>query len=152
MNKFQPKKTKFKRLHKGRVKAQTYKKTNTNLIFGVWGLQLLKTVKLTGNQIEAARRMMSRSLKKNTRLLWIRGLTDIPVTQKPKDMRMGKGKGPVQFWIMRIPAGKILFEISKLNSITAKHILKLAAKKLPCPTRIIYKKTYIEPKINKKLM
>ncbi len=138
-NKLQPKKTKFKRLHKGRLKLQTWRKSNTNLVYGVWGLQLLKATKLTGNQIEAARRMMSRSLKKSTRLLWIRGLTDIPVTKKPKDMRMGKGKGPVQFWIMRIPAGKILFEISKISSVTERHILKMAAKKLPCPTKIIYR-------------
>ncbi len=95
---------------------------------GVWGLQLLKVKKLTRNQIKAAPRMLSCSLKKSTCLLWIGGLTNIPITKKPKDIRMGKGKEPVQFWIIRIPAGKILFEISKISSVTAQHILKRTVK------------------------
>lgn len=82
---------------------------------------------------------MSRFLRKKHRFFWIRGLTDIPVTKKPKDMRMGKGKGLVSYWVLRAAAGKVLFEISNVKSVIAKFILKQASKKLPVPTCIIRK-------------
>jgi large subunit ribosomal protein L16 len=128
-----PNKTKFKRLQKGIIKPIEFKKTSTNIYFGYFGLKALKNGRITAKQLEAARRMISKHIRKKEKL-WIRNLPDIPVTAKPNEIRMGKGKGAVSYWVTRIKAGQILFELSRMSVQKAILILKSASKKLPIPT------------------
>ena len=131
-----PKKTKFKKLHKGTVNAINYKPTSTRILFGLYGIKLLKSGRLKTKQLEAARRIISRFIRKKEKV-WIRSLTNIQVTAKPNEIRMGKGKGSVEEWVLRASAGKILFELSHMPRAKAFNIFNAVAKRLPLPIALI---------------
>jgi large subunit ribosomal protein L16 len=134
-----PHKTKFKKVHKGKISFIEWKKTATNLYYGLYGLKVLKSCRIDIRQLEAARRLISRPLRKYE-FLWIRVTPDIPVTAKPNEVRMGKGKGAVDYWIARIKAGQTLFELTCMLPKKAYIILMSAAKKLPVPCVFISSK------------
>lgn len=127
-----PKKTKYKKAQKGRITG--FASNGSTIAFGSYGLKAIEPCRLTARQIEAARKAIIRKIKKIGKL-WIRVFPDIPVTSKPAEVRMGKGKGAVSYWMVRIKPGKILFEISKEVSQTlAKEALTYGASKLPTKT------------------
>ena len=128
----QPKRTKFKKLQKGHLKETEWKKSSTQLYYGVYGLKLLKPCRLDMKQLEAARRLISKHLTKYE-YLWIRATTDIPVTAKPNEVRMGKGKGNIDYWVARLKAGHVLFELTAMLPKKAYSLLITAAKKLSVP-------------------
>ena len=130
----QPKKTKFRRAHKGRIKGAT--KGGAALNFGEFGLKALEPERVTARQIEAARRAITREMKRAGRV-WIRVFPDLPVSKKPVEVRMGKGKGSVEFWAARVKPGRILFEIDGVPEDVAKEALRLGAMKLPIMTRVV---------------
>lgn len=130
----QPKRTKFRKLHKGRIHGVA--KGGTDLNFGQFGLKALEPERITARQIEAARRAMTRHMKRAGRV-WIRIFPDLPVTKKPTEVRMGKGKGSVEFWAARVKPGRVMFEIDGVNEETAREALRLAAMKLPIKTKFI---------------
>ena len=131
-----PQKTKFKKQQKGHLTSVERKKSATALYYGIFGLKVLQQSRLTRKQLEATRKQISRNLRKQEKL-WIRTLPDIPVTNKPKEIRMGKGKGAVESWIIRVKAGQTLFELSTMGLKKAKIILLAAAKKLAVPCAFI---------------
>jgi len=130
----QPKKTKFRKAHKGRIKGVA--KSGTNLNFGAFGLKAMEPERITARQIEAARRALTRHMKRAGRV-WIRIFPDVPVSKKPTEVRMGKGKGSVEYWAARVKPGRIMFEIDGVSPEVAKVALELAAAKLPIKTRIV---------------
>ncbi|MEO0619254.1 MAG: 50S ribosomal protein L16 [Pseudomonadota bacterium] len=130
----QPKRTKFRKMHKGRIKGNA--KGGTELNFGSFGLKALEPERVTARQIEAARRAMTRQMKRVGRV-WIRIFPDVPVTKKPTEVRMGKGKGSVEFWAAKVKPGRIMFEIDGVSEPVAREALSLAAAKLPIKTRIV---------------
>ncbi len=130
----QPKKTKFRKAHKGRIKGVA--KGGTDLNFGAFGLKAMEPERITARQIEAARRALTRHMKRAGRV-WIRVFPDVPVSKKPTEVRMGKGKGSVEFWAARVKPGRIMFEIDGVTPEVAKVALELAAAKLPIKTRIV---------------
>jgi large subunit ribosomal protein L16 len=130
----QPKRTKFRKMHKGRIKGAA--KGATALTFGTFGLKAEETARVTARQIEAARRAMTRQMKRAGRV-WIRIFPDVPVSKKPTEVRMGKGKGTPEFWAARVKPGRIMFEIDGVNEATARESLRLAAAKLPIKTRVV---------------
>ncbi len=130
----QPKKTKFRKAHKGRIKGQA--KGGYSLNFGSHGLKAMEPERVTARQIEAARRTMTRKMKRMGRV-WIRIFPDLPVSQKPTEVRMGKGKGAPEYWAARVHPGRIMFEIDGVSDELAREALQLAAAKLPIKTRII---------------
>ena len=130
----QPKRTKFRKCHKGRIKGNA--KGGTQLNFGSFGLKALQPERVTARQIEAARRAMTRQMKRAGRV-WIRIFPDVPVTKKPTEVRMGKGKGSVEFWAAKVKPGRIMFEIDGVPEPVARKALELAAAKLPVKTRIV---------------
>ncbi len=130
----QPKKTKFRKMHKGRIKGKA--KGGTDLNFGAFGLKAMEPDRITARQIEAARRALTRHMKRAGRV-WIRVFPDVPVSKKPTEVRMGKGKGSVEFWAARVKPGRIMFEIDGVSPEVAKVALELAAAKLPIKTRIV---------------
>ena len=130
----QPKKTKFRKAHKGRIKGVA--KGGTDLNFGSFGLKAMEPERITARQIEAARRAMTRQMKRVGRV-WIRIFPDVPVTKKPTEVRMGKGKGSVEFWAAKVKPGRIMFEIDGVAEPIAREALSLAAAKLPIKTRIV---------------
>ena len=132
-----PQNLKFKKQQKGHLKHFERKKSATYLYYGIFGLKLLKQCRLNRKQLEATRKQISRNLNKQEKL-WIRALPDIPVTSKPKEIRMGKGKGAVAYWVIKVKAGQILFELSAMNSKKAKLILRAAAKKLSVPCAFVF--------------
>ena len=132
-----PQKTKFKKQQKGHLSQIERKKSATYLYYGIFGLKILKQSRLNRKQLEATRKQISRNLRKQEKL-WIRALPDIPVTSKPKEIRMGKGKGAVEYWIIKVKAGQTLFELSSMGYKKAKTILLSAAKKLAVPCAFIY--------------
>ena len=144
-----PARTKFKKLQKGRIECVEWKKTSTNLYYGIYGIKALKSCRIDCKQLEAARRIISRDLRKYE-FLWIRVIPDISVTSKPKEVRMGKGKGSVDHWIARVKSGQTLFELTHMLPQRAYTLLMLAAKKLPTPCvfifyggkNLFYKKTW----------
>ncbi len=129
-----PKKTKFRKAHKGRIHGNA--KGGFTLNFGEYGLKALEPERVTARQIEAARRAISRHVKRVGRL-WIRIFPDVPVTRKPAEVRMGSGKGSVEFWVARVHPGRILFEIDGVPEAIAREALTLAAAKLPIKTKFI---------------
>lgn len=131
-----PKITKFKKQQKGHLQAIERKNSATKLYYGIYGLKVLKYSRLDSKQLEAARKQISRNLRKQEKL-WIRAIPDIPVTSKPKEVRMGKGKGAVDYWIVRIKSGQTLFELSYMLPKKAQIILLSAAKKLAVPCAFI---------------
>lgn len=130
----QPKKTKFRKAHKGRIKGVA--KGGTTLNFGAFGLKAMEPERITARQIEAARRALTRHMKRAGRV-WIRIFPDVPVSKKPTEVRMGKGKGSVEYWACRVKPGRIMFEIDGVAPKVAIVALELAAAKLPIKTRIV---------------
>ncbi|MDA9008668.1 50S ribosomal protein L16 [Alphaproteobacteria bacterium] len=129
-----PKRTKFRKAHKGRVKGQA--KGGTELNFGAYGLKATTAERITARQIEAARRAITRRLRRAGKL-WIRVFPDLPVTSKPAEVRQGKGKGSPDYWCVRVSPGRILFEVDGVPKDLAEDAFKLAAAKLPIRTRFV---------------
>ena len=130
----QPKKTKFRKAHKGRIKGKA--KGGTTLNFGSYGLKAITAERVTARQIEAARRAITRHMKRAGRV-WIRIFPDVPVTAKPIEVRMGKGKGSVDRWVAKVKPGRIMFEVDGVSESIAKEGLRLAAMKLPVKCRFV---------------
>ena len=129
-----PKKTKFRKQFKGRIHGVA--KGGTSLNFGSHGLKAVEPERVTARQIEAARRAITRHMKRAGRV-WIRIFPDVPVTSKPTEVRMGKGKGAVDYWAARIKPGRIMFEIDGVSEETAREALRLGAAKLSVKTRFV---------------
>ncbi|MDG2187048.1 MAG: 50S ribosomal protein L16 [Hyphomicrobiales bacterium] len=130
----QPKRTKFRKMHKGRISGNA--KGGFNLNFGSYGLKSLEPSRVTARQIEAARRAMTRHMKRAGRV-WIRIFPDVPVSKKPTEVRMGKGKGSVEYWAAKVKPGRMMFEIDGVPIDVAKEALSLAAAKLPVKCKIV---------------
>ena len=130
----QPSRTKFRKAHKGRIKGAAT--SGATLSFGQFGLKAMEPDRLTARQIEAARRALTRHMKRAGRV-WIRIYPDVPVSKKPLEVRMGSGKGAPELWVARVKPGRILFEIDGVSVVTAREALTLAAAKLPIKTRFI---------------
>ncbi|PCH80588.1 MAG: 50S ribosomal protein L16 [Hyphomicrobiales bacterium] len=130
----QPKRTKYRKQHKGRIHGTA--KGGTQLTFGTFGLKALEPERITARQIEAARRAMTRHMKRAGRV-WIRIFPDLPVTSKPTEVRMGKGKGSPDYWAARVNPGRIMFELDGVSVEVAREAFRLAAAKLPIKTRFI---------------
>src|SRR3954452_9255188 len=130
----QPKRTKFRKAHKGRIHGDA--KGGTSLNFGAYGLKAMEPERITARQIEAARRAITRHIKRQGRL-WIRIFPDVPVSSKPAEVRMGSGKGSPEFWAARVNPGRILFEIDGVPSDVAHEALRLGAAKLPIRTKVV---------------
>ncbi|WAP67779.1 50S ribosomal protein L16 [Jiella pelagia] len=130
----QPKRTKYRKAFKGRIHGTA--KGGTALNFGAFGLKALEPERVTARQIEAARRAITRQMKRQGRV-WIRIFPDLPVTSKPTEVRMGKGKGGVDYWAARVHPGRIMFEIDGVPEDIAREALRLGAAKLPVRTRFI---------------
>src|SRR4030081_80515 len=130
----QPKKTKLRKAHKGRIKGVAT--SGATLSFGQFGLKAMEPDRLTARQIEAARRALTRHMKRSGRV-WIRVYPDVPVSKKPLEVRMGSGKGAPEFWVARVKPGRILFEIDGVPLLIAREALTLAAAKLPIKTRFV---------------
>jgi large subunit ribosomal protein L16 len=129
-----PKRTKFRKQHKGRVKGMA--KGGTEINFGSYGLKAVAPGRVTARQIEAARRAITRHIRRAGRV-WIRVFPDVPVSKKPAEVRMGKGKGSVEYWAAKVKPGRIMFEIDGVNEDVAKEALRLAAMKLPVKCRFV---------------
>lgn len=130
----QPKRTKFRKFHKGRIRGLS--KGGTTLNFGAYGLKALEPERITSRQIEAARRAMTRHMKRAGRV-WIRIFPDLAISKKPTEVRMGKGKGTPEFWAARVAPGRVMFEIDGVTDEVAREALRLAAMKLPIKTRVV---------------
>ena len=130
----QPTRTKFRKAHKGRIKGLAT--SGIDLAFGQFGLKALEPERVTARQIEAARRALTRHMKRAGRV-WIRVFPDVPVSKKPAEVRMGSGKGTPELWICRVKPGRILFEIDGVSNQLAREALDLAAAKLPIKTRFV---------------
>jgi len=130
----QPKRTKFRKQFKGRIHGNA--KGGTALTFGAYGLKAQQPERVTARQIEAARRAITRHMKRAGRV-WIRIFPDVPVTSKPTEVRMGKGKGSPEYWCARVKPGKIMFEIDGVPEDIAREALRLGAAKLPIKTRFV---------------
>jgi large subunit ribosomal protein L16 len=135
----QPKRTKFRKMHKGRIRGEA--KGGSDLNFGSFGLKALEPERITARQIEAARRAMTRHMKRQGRV-WIRIFPDLPVTSKPIEVRMGKGKGSVDFWACKVKPGRVMFEIDGVSEPIAREALRLAAMKLPIKTRTVMREDW----------
>ncbi|MFL6828938.1 MAG: 50S ribosomal protein L16 [Bradyrhizobium sp.] len=130
----QPKRTKYRKAHKGRIHGTA--KGGTELNFGAYGLKAVEPSRITARQIEAARRAITRHLKRAGRV-WICIFPDVPVSRKPAEVRMGSGKGTPEYWVCRVHPGRIMFEIDGVPSDLAKRAFDLAAAKLPIKTRFV---------------
>jgi large subunit ribosomal protein L16 len=129
-----PKRTKFRKQHKGRIHGNA--KGGTALNFGAFGLKAQAPGRITARQIESARRAITRHIRRQGRV-WIRIFPDVPVSTKPAEVRMGKGKGSPEYWVCRVKPGRIMFELEGVPHATAKRAFELAAAKLPIETRFI---------------
>ena len=129
-----PKRTKYRKAFKGRISGAA--KGGFNLDFGSFGLKAMEPDRLTARQIEAARRAITRHMKRAGRV-WIRVFPDVPVSKKPAEVRMGSGKGAPEFWAARVKPGRILFELEGVTPLIARQALALAAAKLPIKTRFV---------------
>src|SRR5215475_12233246 len=130
----QPKRTRYRKAFKGRIHGTA--KAGFSLNFGSYGLKSLEPERVTARQIEAARRAITREMKRQGRV-WIRVFPDVPVSKKPVEVRMGKGKGSVEYWAARVKPGRILFEVAGVAETVAKEALRLGAMKLPILTRVV---------------
>ena len=130
----QPKRTKFRKAHKGRIHGKA--PGGTALNFGAYGLKAMEPDRITARQIEAARRAITRHMKRQGRL-WIRIFPDVPVSSKPAEVRMGSGKGAPEFWVARVKPGRILFEVDGIDGKLAAEAFERAAMKLPIKTKVI---------------
>ncbi|GHM58039.1 MAG: 50S ribosomal protein L16 [Candidatus Mesenet longicola] len=134
---FIPRKTKYKKIFKGRIKGNT--KGGNNLVFGDYGLKAIDVARINSNQIEAARRTIVKVLRSNNKKfkLWIKIFPNIPVSKKPADVRMGKGKGSVEFWAFRVNPGRVLFEVSNVPIDLVKIAFDKASSKLPVRCKFV---------------
>lgn len=130
----QPKRTKFRKAHKGRLKGVAT--SGTTLNFGAYGLKAIEPGRITARQLEATRRAITRHIKRTGRV-WIRVFPDIPVSKKPAEVRMGKGKGSPEFWMVRIQPGKIMFELDGVPAELAREAFERGAAKLPIKTKFV---------------
>lgn len=130
----QPKKTRFRKQFKGRISGAA--KAGFSLNFGSYGLKALEPERVTARQIEAARRAITRQMKRQGRV-WIRVFPDVPVSQKPTEVRMGSGKGAPEFWAARVHPGRIMFEVDGVSDEIAREALRLGAAKLPIRTKVV---------------
>ena len=130
----QPKKTKFRKAHKGRIHGNA--KGGTDLLFGAFGMKAQEPERITARQIESCRRAIQRYLKRSGRL-WIRIFPDVPVSSKPAEVRMGKGKGTPEYWACRVKPGRIMFELDGVSEEYAKRAFELAAAKLPIAVKFV---------------
>ena len=130
----QPKRTKFRKQHKGRIHGAA--KGGTTLSFGQCGLQALVPERINAREIEAARRAITREMKRAGRV-WIRIFPDVPVSKKPAEVRMGSGKGAPEFWVAKVKPGRIMFEIDGVDLVTAKEAMRLGAAKLSVATKFV---------------
>ncbi|AZU03411.1 50S ribosomal protein L16 [Glycocaulis alkaliphilus] len=130
----QPKRTKFRKAHKGRIHGNA--KGGFTLNFGSYGLKAVEPERVTARQIEATRRAITRHMKRAGRV-WIRIFPDVPVSKKPTEVRMGKGKGSPEYWVARVKPGRIMFEIDGVPDAVAREALRLGAAKLPIKTRVV---------------
>jgi large subunit ribosomal protein L16 len=130
----QPKRTKYRKAFKGRISGAA--KGGFNLDFGSYGLKAMEPDRLTARQIEAARRAITRHMKRAGRV-WIRVFPDVPISKKPAEVRMGSGKGAPEFWAARVKPGRVLFELEGVPVQVAREALELAAAKLPIKTRFV---------------
>jgi large subunit ribosomal protein L16 len=137
----QPKKTKFRKQQKGRIKGLAFR--GHELAFGSFGIKSLETSFITGRQIEAARQAVTRYMKREGQI-WIRIFPDKPITKKPAEVRMGKGKGAPEYFVARIMPGTMLFEAEGVPLEVAKEAMRLAAQKLPVTTRFVVRRDYVE--------
>lgn len=135
----QPKRTKFRKQFKSRIHGEA--KGGFELNFGGFGLKATEPERITARQIEAARRALTRHMKRQGRV-WIRVFPDVPVTKKPTEVRMGKGKGAVEYWVCRIHPGRIMFEVDGVDETVAREALRLAAMKLPIKTRVVMREDW----------
>jgi len=140
----QPKKTKYRKQQKGKMKGNA--KRGSQLAFGSFGIKSLEECWITGRQIEAARQAVTRHMKREGQI-WIRIFPDKPVTKKPAEVRMGKGKGAPEYFVARVTPGRILFEAEGVPLTIAKEALRLAAQKLPIMTKFIIRRDYSEATI-----
>ena len=129
-----PKRTKYRKQQKGRLKGTA--KGGTAVNFGSYGLKAVTPGRVTARQIEAARRAITRHIKRSGRV-WIRIFPDVPVSQKPAEVRMGKGKGSPEYWMCRVKPGRVMFELDGVEQTTARRAFELAAAKLPVQTRFV---------------
>ena len=129
-----PKRVKYRRQHRGRMKGKAQK--GNQLAYGEYGLQALEPTWMTANQIEAARRAMTRYIKRGGQI-WINVFPDKPVSKKPAEVRMGSGKGAPEYWVAVVKPGRVLFEMSGVSEETAREAMRLAAQKLPIKTKFI---------------
>jgi large subunit ribosomal protein L16 len=130
----QPKRTKYRKAHKGRIHGNA--KGRTALTFGAYGLKAIEPARVTARQIEAARRAITRHMKRTGRV-WILVFPDVPVSKKPTEVRMGKGKGTPEFWVCRVKPGRIMFEVDGVTLQVAEEALALGAAKLPMRSRLV---------------
>lgn len=129
-----PKRTKFRKAHKGRIHGLATRGSRLN--FGAYGLKAMSADRISARQIEAARRALTRHMKRAGRV-WIRIFPDVPVSSKPAEVRQGKGKGSPEFWVCRVKAGRIMFEVDGVPRDVAQRAFELAAAKLPIKTRFV---------------
>ncbi|MFN0254887.1 MULTISPECIES: 50S ribosomal protein L16 [Pedobacter] len=137
----QPKRTKFRKMQKGRMKGLATR--GAELSFGSFGIKSLEATWITSRQIEAARIAVTRYMKREGQV-WIRIFPDKPVTKKPAEVRMGKGKGAPEYWVAVVRPGRILFEAEGVPMEIAKEALRLAAQKLPVQTKFVVRRDYVE--------
>lgn len=130
----QPKRTKFRKAFKGRIHGNA--RGGTVLNFGAYGLKALSPERVTARQIEAARRALTRYMKRQGRV-WIRIFPDVPVSKKPAEVRQGKGKGSIEYWVCRVKPGRIMFEVDGVSAEMAREGFALAAAKLPLKTKVV---------------
>lgn len=131
-----PKRTKFRKVHKGRNRGLA--QVGNKVSFGDFGLKALERGRMTSRQIEAGRRVMTRHVKRGAKI-WIRVFPDKPITNKPLEVRMGKGKGSVEYWVAQIQPGRVLYEIQGVDENLAREAFELAAAKLPFKTQVVTK-------------
>jgi large subunit ribosomal protein L16 len=136
-----PKRVKRRKVHRGRMTGVATK--GNTLTYGEYGIQALEPAWITSNQIEAARRAMTRSVKRGGKI-WIKIFPDKPVTQKPAETRMGKGKGSPEYWVAVVKPGRVLFEMSGVTEEVAKEAMRLAMHKLPVKCKFVYKNEQVE--------
>ncbi len=136
----QPKRTKYRKVQKGRVKGLAHR--GSTLSFGTFGVKALEPIRLTARQIEASRIAITRAMKRQGKV-WIRVFPDKPITKKPAEVRMGKGKGSPEYWAAVVKPGKILFEIDGVDKSVAQEAVRLSSHKLPIRVKFIVHKDYI---------
>ena len=130
----QPKRTKFRKAHKGRIHGNA--KGGVDVNFGEYGLKAVEPGRITARQIEAARRAMTRKIARGGRI-WVRLFPDVPVSKKPVEVRMGKGKGSTEYWMCRVKPGRVMYEMAGVQEELAREAFRLAAMKLPIKTRFV---------------